>query len=360
MAIASVAMHTHRDPCRDPHGDPHHDRLCAAAFGDAPGTDAFGPAGSADPRTRWLAAVVLGGQGHYAAAATALRALVAHPDPPWASLAASTLASHRRQLGAHAAARRLDALALRRAPPVRGTAARGTAAGGTTAEGTAGRTAADPDGVDAAGARADALAGLAADALGLGELRAAHRLVAAAQRATSESWRTAVRLGWVRAELALASGDARAALAPARVALRLAEQANAVRHIAKSRLVLAAALSAAGERVSACELLHELTGQCARHGLVPLRWPAELLLAELHDHGDCDLGHREYHRRAACAALRFVLRRADGSLRTAAESSLWVPSEGLRTTDSAERSSVGEILLEICTGLCQGSTPRDR
>ena len=370
--------------------------LRLAAFGPRPGADAFPAAGAADPRARWLAAVVLGGQGHYAAAATVLRALLAHPHPLWGSLAASTLASHRRQLGAHAAARHLDALALRLA--------------------TAGpyRPHADPDAVDPAGARTDALIGLAADALGLGDLPTAHRLLAAAEPPAGSAadkacppavsgvsagsvgrvgrfgtacspvgdgvlgvpvqladrptaWRSAVRLGWVRAELALAAGDAHAAVTPARDALRLADEVGAVRHGAKSRLVLAAALHAAGEPRGADELLHAAVAVAAEYGMVPLRWPAELLLAELHGppnpgatelYGGAEHGRR--HRAAASAALQLVLRRADVTLRTAAESSRWVPSEVLQTGDSAERSSAGEILSEICTGLCQGSTPRDR
>lgn len=352
-------------------------QLRSAAFGATPGADVFAAAAAADPRARWLAAVVLGGQGHYAAAATALRdllgnppgnrlgylpgGLLAHPAPPWASLAASTLASHRRQLGAHAAARRLDALALRltRPQPPR---SRNDAPPHLPR---------DPDGVDAAGARADALIGLAADAIGLGELGAAGRLLAAADATTDaghRAWRLAVRLDWVRAELSLASGSPADAIEPARRALRRAEEAAALRHVAKSQLVLAAALHASGDHPTADALLHDLTAVADEHGLVPLRWPAELLLTQLHGttHASADRGtptgteHAEHHRAAASTALRVVLRRADATLRTAAKSSLWVPSEVLQTGDSAERSSAGEILSKFCIRLCQGSTPRDR
>jgi hypothetical protein len=316
-------------PCR---------QLWFAAFGPDPGADAFAAMSATEPLARWLAAVVLGGQGHYAAAATVLHGLLAHPGPPWASLAASTLASHRRQLGAHAAARRLDAVALRRCSPVRVAV-----------------TGSDP--VNTLGARADAFIGLAADSIGLGRLPAAHRLVVAAEREVEAStwWRPAVRLAWVRAELALASGAPAAAVEPAGTAVRLAETAGAVRHAAKSRLVLAAALHTSG-RPGADELLHQVVDTAATHRLASLRWPAEWLLAELHRGG----AHADRHRVGAGTALRFVLRRADLRLRTAAESSLWVPSKVLQTGDSAERSSAGEILSEICTRLCQGSTPRDR
>lgn len=86
--------------------------LARAAFGDRP--DLPVTAVPADPHERWLAAVVLGGQARYAAAAALLTDLVAGPDPELAALAAATLASHRRQLGGHAAARVLDARGLHR------------------------------------------------------------------------------------------------------------------------------------------------------------------------------------------------------------------------------------------------------
>ena len=326
----------------------------AAAFGASPGADAFAAATAADPCARWLAAVVLGGQGHYAAAATVLRELATRPRPLWSSLAASTLASHRRQLGAHAAARRLDAVALRRCA---GHAVRaGSAAGAEHVVGAGADEAIDPDGVDVAGARADALTGLAADALGLGELTAARRLITAAGHVATPSWRTAVRLDWVRAEAALFAGRPHAAVGAARRAVRLADEAGAARHAAKSRLVLAASLHAGGQRDEADELLHGLASACPAHHLVPLRWPVEQLLGELH--GPSEHGRR--HADTACAALRFLFRRTDATVRTAAQSSRWVPSGGLRAGNSAERSSAGEILGEICTGLCQGWSPRDR
>lgn len=313
------------------------DPLRQAAFGATPGAAVFAVANAAwaEPRDRWLAAVVLGGQGRYAAAAAVLGSLLAHPDALWASLAASTLASHRRQLGAHAAARPLDALALRRVAEADGA------------------DVPEADGMDLAGARCDALVGLAADALGLSRLAVAGRLLAAAERADPGGWRTAVRLAWVRAELALASGQAAAAVGPARHALQCS--AGAARHEAKSRLVLAVALATTGETGQADRQLHELAASVG-NVLLPLRWATELVLADLHSGTE----HGEAHRRAALAALRLALSRADVRLRTAARSSLWVPSGVLQPGDSAERSSAGETHDEICTGLCQVSAPRDR
>ncbi|WP_442893148.1 hypothetical protein [Amycolatopsis sp. VC5-11] len=85
--------------------------LTALAFGpDARSADPIPRDGS--PRQRLLAAIVLGARGRYAAAADLLDPLRRGSDPLTASLAASTLASHRRQLGAHVLARKLDGEAL--------------------------------------------------------------------------------------------------------------------------------------------------------------------------------------------------------------------------------------------------------
>src|SRR5690625_1063406 len=114
--------------------------LAAAAFGAEPGRWPLPAAATA--RQRWLRAVAAGGQGRYAVAAAELAEL-AHETRtgPLASLAYSTRASFRRQLGDHTHARGLDGRALALA-------------------------ANDPE------ACADALVGLAADALGIGRFAA--------------------------------------------------------------------------------------------------------------------------------------------------------------------------------------------
>src|SRR3954469_24704188 len=127
------------------------DELRRAAFGDvvaSPSLLAWAAVGS--PRSRLLAAIVLGAQGRYAAAAALLRELGHGRNPVLAALALTTFASHRRQLGGHGAALGPDGTALE------------LAAGVTGGQ--------DPDGLDARGAWTDALLGLTADNLGLGRL----------------------------------------------------------------------------------------------------------------------------------------------------------------------------------------------
>ncbi len=167
----------------------------------------------------WWRAVALGGAGHYAAARIALRRLRAGTsEPVLLSLAASTEGSLRRQLGWHARAAHDDGYAAALVlPRLAGVDASGyrhperidpnaggyplsgrfdnaavvvgadspSGTGGTDAAGVAGG--ADAAGVDAVAgyyrfpdlvdAAADALTGLAADALGTGRLALATRLL---------------------------------------------------------------------------------------------------------------------------------------------------------------------------------------
>ena len=97
--------------------------------------------------------------------------------------------------------------------------------------------------MDAAAARIDALVGLAADAIGLGDPTGAERLlaVAAPALAAHPSWRPATRACWVRAELALVLGRPAEAVAPAEAALAAAGRGGSLRHVLKSRIVLAVA-----------------------------------------------------------------------------------------------------------------------
>jgi len=313
--IDAVAGHDHRGPAD--FGTMRNvatEQLRGAAFGARPDIAVTGARGSGD--AEWLAAVVLGGQGWYAAAATRLRDLRPRAGPVLSALAASTLAAHRRQVGGHDAARVLDAAALRR-----------LAAAGPSGAGIAGASIdpagldpADPDGADAAGARSDALLGLAADALGVGRTAVARRLLAIAD-GLGGGWRAQVRRRWVRAEIALADGRADAAVAPAESALRRAEAAGAVRHQVKSEMVLAAALATAGgDQRRARRLAAGAFDRATELGLLPLAWPCALLLADL------DPANAAGHLARAGHALYSVLRRCDPVARRLALASPLVPT----------------------------------
>lgn len=153
-----------------------------------------------------------------------------------------------------------------------------------------------PDLVDAA---ADALTGLAADALGTGRLALATRLLdrcgalleaelpfgstgaaTGLERvgsATVDRSRAFVRLHWVRAETALAGGRADEALAAAEIALGWAERGPSIRHAVKSRLLVAAAAGVTGDTARAAELAALVEEQCRESGLLPLRWACAML-----------------------------------------------------------------------------------
>jgi hypothetical protein len=304
-----------------------------AAFGPDPGALVRPPGVAAPPHVRWICAVTLGGQGRYAAAATLLGGLLADRRVPAAvaAHAAVTLASHRRQLGGHAAARPLDALGLRLA----------------TAALREGPARPDELGTDPAAARVDALVGLAADAIGCGTPGTARRFldVAAPELAAHPSWRLRARAGWVRAELALVVGAAADAVAPAEDALRAARGGGSLRHQLKSRIILAVARSADDRSPSVAEsALAELDDaglSAARHGLLPLVWPARLAAADLlyerplanewdreaaqQSPSDTTSGPTR-RRHAAERALSVILARTDPAGRRLVGESEWLPT----------------------------------
>lgn len=219
-----------------------------AAFGSNPGIWPLAAANTAEGL--WLRAVAAGGQGRYAAAQVDLDRLLRSVDRgPLASLALSTRGSFLRQLGWHERARSYDGAAW-------------ASSGGTG---------------DAA---ADALIGLAADALGVGRFAASERALARAADLVpaSPSARLPIRLAWVSAELAMARGDA-AALGHAERAVELASHMPSVRHRVKSLLVQAAARCAAGDLDAARNDGDQVLAQTGEHGLIPLRWAAASLLA---------------------------------------------------------------------------------
>jgi tetratricopeptide (TPR) repeat protein len=212
----------------------------------------------------WLLGVALGASGRYGSALAVLeplaeRAAVDHPARRlFASLAASTAASVHRQLGRHAAARELDEQAE----------ALATSAGG------------------AAEALFDARLGLAADAVGLGDAQTAKARLdqaTALLEGRSDWWRQRVRVLWVRAEVALLTGDPAAAVKAAETAVTLAEGSGAPRHVAKSLLFLGVAQVQGGDPTEAAVTLRRAATLSESLGCLPLVWPSRAVLGALLD-----------------------------------------------------------------------------
>lgn len=225
--------------------------LADAAFGGHPWRWPLPPART--PEERWLRAVAAGGQGRYAAALTDLGALErADGAGPLRSLAFSTRASFLRQLGWHAAARPWDGLALALAD-----------------------THSD--------ARADALIGLAADALGVGRFALSARLLDRSRPivGAGTSPRLPVRLAWVSAELAMFTGRGAEAVEHARAAVALARDLGSTRHAVKSDVVHAAALCSAGELDDARRVADGALDAAENSGLLPLSWALACLLGDI-------------------------------------------------------------------------------
>ncbi|HYO00898.1 MAG TPA: hypothetical protein VET27_02950 [Mycobacterium sp.] len=228
-----------------------------AAFGDDPGRWPL-PAATT-PVELWLRAVASGGQGRYGSALTDLESLGrTQPHGALASLAFSTRASFLRQLGGHRAARTCDGRAW---------------------------AVADSD----VPAGADALIGLAADALGVGRFALSGRLLLRAEDllARDTSGRLAVRLAWVRAELAMFTGDGTTAVEHAQGAAELASRWGSARHSTKSQVVLAAALCSVGDVEASRRVADAALQASERLGLIPLSWALACLLADI---GSADLG----------------------------------------------------------------------
>lgn len=244
--------------------------LLEIAFGDSAKTVPIPPARC--PWSAWLRAVALGGTGRYAAAGAGLDELDRRgTDDVLRSLALSTKASHLRQAGRHDLAVGADARALMLA-----------------------ESCAAP--IDAAGdvvriaARCDALTGLAADDLGRGMFGAADRLLDRVQgtlavrnaSSAADDWiwagRPELRLHWVRAELAMFTGDPERAIRHARTASEISQSSPSVRHRIKTDLIGAAAAATTGNVEAATAGALRVTDQAARFGQLPLQWAAAKLL----------------------------------------------------------------------------------
>jgi hypothetical protein len=260
-----------------------HRKLAAAAFGDQPGSWPL-PAATT-PHQLWLRAVAAGGQGRYGSAYSDLAVLRRSvPAGRLVSLAHSTHGSFLRQLGWHTSARGWDGRALALAG-------------------------ADPE------ARADALIGLAADALGMGRFAAAATLLSRVELEPGVvPDRLPVRRRWVAAELAMASGDGESAVRHAEEAVDRAEAmaVTSARHRAKSDVVLAAALCSAGETERARAVAEAALDATGRLALIPLRWALACLLIDIES---VTFSAQKLHEiRDICAVQ---IRRAGGAWRSA-------------------------------------------
>jgi tetratricopeptide (TPR) repeat protein len=221
----------------------------------------------------WLLGVCLSSAGRYGPALTVLEPLVAATGTPesrvLAALSAATVASVHRQLGRHAVAQGYDETAL----------------AGSQGRGEAGF---------------DALLGLAADAVGLGdEATAAGRLAEASGLAEGRSdwWRQRVRLGWVRAEIELLGGRPDEAIAAAQASVELAEHSGAPRHVAKGLLFLGVSQVEAGRPGEAAATLRRAALLAESLGTLPLLWPVRAVLGAL----VADSDERESERSLAAA-----------------------------------------------------------
>jgi tetratricopeptide (TPR) repeat protein len=207
----------------------------------------------------WLLGVALAARGRYGGALTVLSPLIepgeaadAAPEQElFAAFAAATIASVHRQLGRHSVARDYDE--------------RGLAL------------------VDDDEAGFDCRLGLAADAVGLGEVETAQEhleLAAEMVAAHKDWWRQQVRLDWVRAEVSLLEGDADAAVSAAVSAVERAEAALAPRHVAKGLLFLGVAQVQTGDEEAVTTLRRAATLAESLEAL-PLVWPARAVLGAL-------------------------------------------------------------------------------
>lgn len=247
----------------------------------------------ADAAPIWQRAVEQGARGAYDDALARCDELMSHGGR-WSSLALSTRASHCRQVGAIDMARELDDAAL--------------------------ACACDQE------SRADALIGLAADAVAAGDASVAvlwHREAAE----TLADWRTRTRWRWVAAELALLQGDGISAREHAAAALAACADASP-RHVAKSRLVLAAATEDVSD-------LPEIARDLAYSGWITLEWPLALIAADHADRLDPDWVERAWVR--GVAAIDLIEDRLPTAL-----TGPWHTHPGVRRLRGASPFAVGE------------------
>lgn len=213
-------------------------------------------------RSEWLLGICYGASGDYARALEVLEPQIATEvgGRRYRSqgLASATAASIYRQVAEHERAEEFDKFAL------------------LISDG-------DPD------VEFDAKLGLVADAIGVGDAALAKSRLKEAERAGLEApgWRTDVRLGWVRCELGLLTGDCAAAVAAAVEAVDIARKAKAPRHRAKGLMFLGVShltwadskKISGGKRKTGVNKLRESVAIADEIGAIPLVWPVRLILA---------------------------------------------------------------------------------
>ena len=163
---------------------------------------------------------------------------------------------------------------------------------------------------DSAEAVFDGRLGLAADAIGLGDpITARGELDRAASltEGRGDWWRQRVRLLWVRAELALLTGDPPAAATATDTAVTVAEGSGAPRHVAKSLLFHGVAQVQGGELEEAGTTLRRAATLAESLGCLPLLWPSRAVLGRAHRAAP----HRRRAPRSLASARNAVLQIAD-------------------------------------------------
>jgi tetratricopeptide (TPR) repeat protein len=241
-------------------------------------------------KARWLLGVCLGAGGRSGEALDVLEPLARAPGrgDRWASFAASTAGSLHRQLARYDVARGYDEAALAAARPLP---------------------------VYDVEPLADALLGLAADAVGDGDAARARELHAEAAElaaAPDAPWRPRVRADWVAAEIALLGDDGETALAAADDAVKSAEDARAPRHHAKSLVFRAVAQRQLGDLAGAAVTARRALALAVETGVPPVVWPAGVVLREVLEQAPEHALYPHEKVRAQDAAGRAVGRIASG------------------------------------------------
>lgn len=257
--------------------------LTVAAFGsDAGSVTGADAVAACSPQGRaWLHAVALAGRGRFAGARVAAGSV---RSGPFYSAARCLEASMLRQTGRHREAAAGDGKAFAHAIALPD----------------------DPELTLVAAFRVDAAVGLAADALGTGRFALCARMLDRAdlildRRPVAERggafdspprtsaigipwWtipRARLRRDWVAAELAIYSGDITGAKRAADALLRAAPGRSRPRHHAKTTLIAAAAMAAAGDLEQAAQTASRAHTVARETGLDPLQWAGAKLMTGL-------------------------------------------------------------------------------